>query len=52
MAEDRWEFELEDLDSDEPDRLEPGTPNPEHVLFLVLGVVAALMALAQMFALL
>lgn len=38
-----WEVELEDVEG-EPDRepLEPGSPDLENVVFLVLGVLTAL----------
>lgn len=33
----------------DPDRLEPGTPSLENVVFVLLGVLATLAAFAQMF---
>lgn len=49
-----WKFSLEDLEDDEDEgddgagrRLEPGSPNPENVLFVVLGMLIALFVIAR-----
>lgn len=47
---DDWEHSLEDLQERDRDRLEPGSPNLEHVAFVVLGILAAIISLSQMFA--
>jgi hypothetical protein len=40
-AGEEWDVSLEDLDRD-PDRIEPGSPSPENVVFVLLGVVLTL----------
>jgi hypothetical protein len=36
-----WDVSLADLER-EPDHIEPGSPSPEHVAFVLLGVVLTL----------
>lgn len=58
MADEDWRFELEDLengegtseperDESEPDRIEPGSPSLENVLFVLLGVLATLFVIVR-----
>lgn len=48
-----WKFSLGDLEDGEDGgaggsrRLEPGTPNPENALFVVLGMLIALFLIAR-----
>jgi hypothetical protein len=42
-ADEKWEVTLEDLEDDpEPEPILPGSPAPEHVAFVLLGVALTL----------
>ena len=42
-GESEWRFDPEDFDEEGPIReyLEPGSPQPEHVVFVIFGVLIA-----------
>jgi hypothetical protein len=40
--EENWEVTLDDLEGDAPNPIEPGSPSPEHVGFVLLGVALTL----------
>lgn len=46
-----WRFSLEDVSEEGVvrSRIEAGDPNPEHVLFVVLGAVAMVLVFVRLF---
>lgn len=51
---DQWRFGIDEVDEDGIVRpgIEPGTPKPEHVLFVALGVLAMMLVVGRIWLLL
>lgn len=47
MSDDPWDAIVE-TEGDEPPPIEPESPSPEHVLFVVMGALAMVLVIAQL----